>query len=115
MFNEQLDALGFIDDFVRDVNQPTGATERRITRDGLVKFINENEDLPVELMRAEAGKTCHAFYYDHVRDHIGEEAAAALYEDTRPLSKEDETQPFIHRVWAIKALHYLLVTKAGRA
>ena len=95
-FNQNLDVMGLVDDMVRDINQPTGAAERRIDRDGFAKWAGEHDSVS------------HRIFFD--------EEASELYLGTRPLKNDkvdDSMHPFIHRALAIEILQTVLVQDAG--
>merc|ERR1711865_923929 len=95
MFAKQLDVLGLVEDFMRDVNQPTCANERRVDRDGLLKWAGDHPAIT------------HRIFFS--------EADAGLYLDDRPLKNDevnDTTQPFLHGALALEILHVVLVTEA---
>merc|ERR1712203_965724 len=88
VFDDKLDVLDFVDQFVQDVNQPSlQTTERRIDRDGLGVWAGTQPDIQ------------HRIHYD--------ESRAAAYMGNTPLEAE-KYQPFIFRALAIEILHIVL-------
>merc|ERR1711957_229974 len=88
VFDEKLDVLDFVDQFMMDVNQPSlKTTERRIDRDGVSVWAGTRPEI------------LHRIHYD--------ESRASAYLGKAPL-EADKYQPFLSQKLAMEILHVVL-------